>query len=335
MADFIKKTLITAFAGLFFTSFMGTTAFARELMVGGQAVGIQLSTAGVMVAEACEVQCGAEQKSPARDAGIKKGDYIIKADGEGVNKAAEVIETVERLSGAPVSLTVKRGERELDFSVEPVFSDDGSWAIGLWLRDGVGGIGTLTFLDPETGIYGALGHSVSDSESGSTMPISEGSITDAQIVSVNPGSCGRPGELNGCADFGKVLGSIDLNTDFGIYGQCYVSVGSCVLETGSITPGPATILSTINGRQVEEYNVEVNRIYRESDGVHAMLSVTDGALISRTGGIVQGMSGSPIIQNGRLVGAVTHVFVSDPTRGYAISIDDMLKAAGIFEEKAA
>ena len=151
-------------------------------------------------------------------------------------------------------------------------------------------------------------------------------------MSVSRGVCGKPGELNGCADFSQVLGSIELNTGCGIYGHSFVSIGGRAMQTGAISPGPATILSTVNGREVGEYEVEVNRIYKESDGVHAVLSVTDDELIRRTGGIVQGMSGSPVIQDGRLVGAVTHVFVSDPTRGYAVGIDDMLKAAGIFCE---
>lgn len=335
MAKYFKKITATAFAAIIFSTTLSAQAFARELMVGGQAVGIRLSTAGVIVAGVSEVTTESGGASPADDAGIKRGDCIVMADGECVEKATDIIDTVERLGGAPVKLTVKRGEKEMDFNVEPVYSEEGHWAIGLWLRDGVGGIGTLTFFDPETGVYGALGHSVSDSETGKALPMSEGSITGAQIVSVNKGACGKPGELNGCADFGQVLGSIDRNTDCGIYGQGSVALGGRALETGMITPGPATILSTVNGRDVGEYEVEINRIYRESDGVHAMLCVTDGELIGRTGGIVQGMSGSPIIQDGRLVGAVTHVFVSDPTRGYAVSIDDMLKAAGIFEERAA
>ena len=162
----------------------------------------------------------------------------------------------------------------------------------------------------------------------------QGSICDAQILSVNPGTSGAPGELNGCADLGKALGSIALNTDCGIFGEGYSALGTRKLESGQLATGPATIVSTIGGRYTGEYAVEVNRVYRDSNGQHAMISVTDPELLEKTGGIVQGMSGSPLIQNGKLVGAVTHVFVSDPSKGYAVSIDDMLKAAGI-QEKAA
>lgn len=307
MEIFCKKITAAVFCAVIFSAAPAAIADAQELMVGGQAVGIQLSTEGVIVAGISEVETETGTKSPSELAGVKKGDSIICVQGEAVSSAADIISRVDALSGAPVCLTVKRGGKTLDIEVQPVQSCEGKWAIGLWLRDGVGGIGTLTFFDPETGVYGALGHSVSDSETGEALPMSEGSITDAQIVSVKKGVCGQPGELNGCADFGQVLGSIDKNTVFGIFGQGFSTLGGKTLETGTIRPGPATILSTLNGREIGEYSVEINRICRDSDGVHAMLSVTDSRLIERTGGIVQGMSGSPIIQGGCLVGAVTHV----------------------------
>ena len=206
--------------------------------------------------------------------------------------------------------------------------------LGVLLRDGLSGIGTLTFCDPESGRYGALGHSISDAGTGLRVPIREGSVTDAQIVGVKPGAAGEPGELNGLSDLGTVLGSIDRNTGSGIFGLLYESPAGRRLETGSIAAGPASIVSTVEGREQREYAVEVNRVYRDEEGVHAMLSVTDAELLRQTGGIVQGMSGSPIIQNGRLVGAVTHVFVSNPARGYAVGIQDMLSAAGLLEQAA-
>ena len=206
--------------------------------------------------------------------------------------------------------------------------------LGILLRDGLSGIGTMTFCDPASGRFGALGHSISDAGTGLRVPVREGSITDAQIVGVKPGAAGDPGELNGLSDLGAVLGQIDRNTGDGIFGFLLKSPEGRRLETGSITAGPASIVSTVEGREQREYAVEVNRVYRDEEGVHAMLSVTDEALLRRTGGIVQGMSGSPIIQNGRLVGAVTHVFVSNPARGYAVSIQDMLKSAGLTEQAA-
>ena len=330
----MKKTILTALWSLMIISCLSAPAFAQELLVGGQVVGIQISTRGVLVAGLSEVETTDGVCTPAKSAGVRQGDLIIKADGQPVSKAADVISAVEAAAGQPVKLCLERESRTLELTVRPACSAEGQWLLGMWLRDGISGIGTITFQDPESGIYGALGHSISDTESGTKLPVSQGSICDAQILSINPGASGAPGELNGCADLGKVLGSIERNTDCGIFGEGYGSLGSRKLESGQMTTGPATIVSTINGHYTGEYAVEVNRVYRDSSGQHAMISITDPELLEKTGGIVQGMSGSPLIQNGKLVGAVTHVFVSDPSKGYAVGIEDMLKAAGI-QEKAA
>ena len=323
----MRKTVITALFSLAVAAALTTAAWAQELVVGGQAVGIQVGTKGVLIAGLTQVETANGSKSPAQDAGLKKGDLIVEMGGESIAKASELIDRVAELDGRPAELTVQREKKTLRVTVQPVESAEGQWMMGMWLRDGVSGIGTLTFCDPATGIYGALGHSISDADTGLEMPLDEGSITDAEIVSITKGLPGAPGELNGCADMGRVLGSIDGNTAHGIYGRMYTALGTRRLETGNITTGPATIVSTVSGRQPEEYDVEINRIYRDAGGEHVMLTVVDSELCARTGGIVQGMSGSPIIQNGRLVGAVTHVFVNDPTSGYGVSIEDMLRVA--------
>lgn len=330
----MRKTVITALFSLAVAAALTTAAWAQELVVGGQAVGIQVGTKGVLIAGLTQVETANGSKSPAQDAGLKKGDLIVEMGGESIAKASELIDRVAELDGRPAELTVQREKKTLRVTVQPVESVEGQWMMGMWLRDGVSGIGTLTFCDPATGIYGALGHSISDADTGLEMPLDEGSITDAEIVSITKGLPGAPGELNGCADMGRVLGSIDGNTAHGIYGRMYTALGTRRLETGNITTGPATIVSTVSGRQPEEYDVEINRIYRDAGGEHVMLTVVDSELCARTGGIVQGMSGSPILQGGRLVGAVTHVFVNDPTRGYGVSIQDMLASAGV-KDKAA
>lgn len=330
----MRKTVITALFSLAVAAALTTAAWAQELVVGGQAVGIQVGTKGVLIAGLTQVETANGSKSPAQDAGLKKGDLIVEMGGESIAKASELIDRVTELDGRPAELTVQREKKTLRVTVQPVESAEGQWMMGMWLRDGVSGIGTLTFCDPATGIYGALGHSISDADTGLEMPLDEGSITDAEIVSITKGLPGAPGELNGCADMGRVLGSIDGNTAHGIYGRMYMALGTRRLETGNITTGPATIVSTVSGRQPEEYDVEINRIYRDAGGEHVMLTVVDSELCARTGGIVQGMSGSPILQGGRLVGAVTHVFVNDPTRGYGVSIQDMLASAGV-KDKAA
>ncbi|MGI5977162.1 MAG: SpoIVB peptidase [Candidatus Limivicinus sp.] len=330
----MKKTVITAACCLILGAALSPAASAQELVVGGQAVGIQVGTDGVYVAGLSDVETAEGKSTPAADAGMKQGDMILKINGRDVKYASQLIETVAALEGKPAELTVQRDNEILHIEIQPVQADEGRWMMGMWLRDGLSGIGTLTFCDPVSGVYGALGHSISDGESGKKLPLSGGKITDAEIVSVTKGRSGAPGELNGCADLGKVLGSIEANTDHGIYGRAYASPGSRKIETGDIAAGDASIVSTVIGREPREYKVEINRVYRDSKGEHAMLTVTDPELRASTGGIVQGMSGSPILQNGRLVGAVTHVFVNDPTRGYGVSIGDMLRSAGIEEQAA-
>ena len=330
----MKKMIATALAVLTLSAAVPCTAFARELELGGQIVGIQISTEGVLVAGTGAVETAEGSASPAEDAGVRRGDVIVELAGQKVSNAGELIGAVEALQGESAELTVLRGGRPLLLTVKPARSDEDQWMLGMWLRDGISGIGTVTFCDPATGLYGALGHSISDADSGAMLPMNEGSITEAEIVSVKPGAAGVPGELNGCADLGKVLGSIEHNTEHGIYGHMNQPAGGRLVETGEIRTGPATILATVDGTNTREFSVRVSRIYRDSDGEHVMLSVTDPELCSRTGGIVQGMSGSPILQDGKLVGAVTHVFLSDPKRGYGISIQDMLDDAGV-QDKAA
>ena len=223
---------------------------------------------------------------------------------------ASGIQTVGELEGESAELSLLREEKSLRVSVTPVLSREQQWMLGMWLRDGISGIGTVTFCDPATGTYGALGHSVSDEKSGQSLPMSRGSITEAEIVDVVRGTAGAPGELNGCSDVGRVLGSVEKNTDHGIYGHLTAPLGGRLVETGTIELGPATILSTVSGREAREYRAEVSRLYKDGDGLHAMIVITDAELRDRTGGIVQGMSGSPVLQNGRLVAAVTHVSVT-------------------------
>lgn len=329
----MKKFVLTGLWSLFLLC-TAAGAWAQELMVGGQAVGIQISTDGVIVAGFSPVETAAGSVSPSEDAGLRPGDLICGADGRAVNDAAGLIDALEG-AGPEIELQVRRGSQELRLPVAPAMGEDGRPMLGILLRDGLNGIGTLTFCDPDSGVFGALGHSINDSETGLAIPLREGSVTEAQIVSVRPGAAGAPGELDGVSDLSRVLGVVERNTEVGIFGRAVTALGSRSAEIGVIAAGPASILSTVEGREAREYAVEVNRIYRDADGTHAMFSVTDPALLGRTGGIVQGMSGSPILQNGRLVGAVTHVFVSDAARGYAVSIQDMLKAAGLAMDKAA
>ena len=259
-------------------------------------------------------------------------------NGRDTRSAQELLSALAALDGGEAEVRARRGTEELLFRIRPAKSAEGRWQLGLWLRDGVSGIGTVTYYDPESGRFGALGHGINDVESGKLLPFDGGSITDAAVVDVVKGAPGAPGELCGQPDRDRVLGALDRNTDSGVFG-----VGGFE-ETGEPIPiaapqevylGPASILATVDGSGVQEYSVEISRIYRQpEDHRFLMLTVTDPRLLAQTGGIVQGMSGSPILQDGKLVGAVTHVFLSDPKRGYGISIRDMLDDALILDEAA-
>lgn len=323
----MKKSIITAILGLFLTVFFPATAWAQELVVGGEAVGIQIRTEGVLVAELAEVETLDGSCCPAKEAGVQKGDFIIEIDGEKLDSAALLVEKVGQKDGKSVELTVLRNDKRFCCEIAPVQSAEKQWMLGMWLRDGLSGVGTVTYMNPEDKSFGALGHSINDTESGAVLPLSEGLISDAEIVSVTKGSAGKPGELNGCADLYKVLGNVEKNTVYGIFGHMAEPIEGKVLETGEPKVGAATIVSTVKGREAREYSVEISRVCRDPGKSHLVISVTDPELLGITGGIVQGMSGSPIIQDGKLVGAVTHVLVNDPTRGYGIFIENMLDAA--------
>ena len=298
----------------------------------GCAIGIRLETDGVTVVGFSDVETANGTAAPAEDAGMKAGDVITAVGDYRTATAADFLTAVAALDGAPVQVSARRGGSELLFQVTPARNVDGSWQLGLWMRDGVSGIGTVTYYDPESGSYGALGHGINDLDTGALLEFDSGSITDAEVVDVIKGAPGAPGELCGTPDRDQELGSLDKNTASGIFGTAgFDGVGSAVpvASEEEVKLGPATILTTVSDGGVEEYSVEITRIYRRpEDHRFLMLTVTDPRLLERTGGIVQGMSGSPILQDGKLIGAVTHVLLSDSARGYGISIEDMLEAAG-------
>ena len=304
------KRIISALCALVLTAALPVAASAQELMLGGQPVGIELQTDGVVVAGFAEVETETGICSPAKEAGLREGDRIVQIGDTPVTAAEDLVRAVGELQGETAEITVRRGETSQTLPVQAVRSADGQWMLGLWLRDESSGIGTLTFYDPSSGRYGALGHGVTDETSGETLPIRGGRITEAQIVSVTPGSPGTPGELTGCAERSSALGSIEKNCEKGIYGEAGAVLGEGSAEVGTPMPGPASMLTTLEGRRVKAYAVEISRVYTEEGVQRMLLTVTDPLLRELAGGIVQGMSGSPILQDGRIVGAVTHVSVS-------------------------
>lgn len=326
---FISKFAVTGLFALLFVFTLPAAAFAKELIPVGHTVGIEVHTAGVLVAGLSSVITGAGEVTPAADAGILPGDIIIRMGKNAVSTSNDFLAAVKAMDGSPVAVTLQRGGKVIQYTVVPVVDAEGNWKLGLLLRDGISGIGTVTFFDPETGLFGALGHPINDTDTGIMLPLSDGFITSASIASVQKGAGGTPGELHGCFDVSVKLGSILYNTPCGIFGLIETAPEGTAVDTAAsdeIKTGPAVILSQVSGTEKQAFDVEVCRIYRGSEE-RLMIAVVDPELLELTGGIVQGMSGSPILQDGRLIGAVTHVLLSDPTRGYGVTIDAMLKAA--------
>ena len=303
---------------------LSAEVFAAKLVPVGHVIGLELRDGSVSVA-AFDEKLG----SSAKAAGLQIGDRIVDIDGVRVGSAEDVRAALERSDGQ-VDMTVLRGEEKQALSVNPQITADGP-RLGVSLRQGITGLGTVTWYDPSTGCFGALGHGVSNSR-GELVAMRSGLAYPATVLSVKRGACGEPGQLRGGVDGDAALGSIDKNTVQGIFGKAENVWNGQTLQTAKaseIREGKATILSTVDGSDVREYSVEILKIYPKSkcEGRNLLLRVTDPTLLKTTGGIVQGMSGSPILQNGKLVGAVTHVLVNDPTTGYGIFIENMLDAA--------
>ena len=306
----------------------------RTVIPLGKAVGIKLFSDGVLVVGLSPVETEEGSSYPGRDCGLKAGDVITHINGGEVDTIEEVQALVSQSEDEPLTIQAVRGQRQLQLTAAAVENSQGVWQLGVWLRDSMAGIGTMTFYDPSSGVFGALGHGINDVDTAMLMPLESGSIMPASVTEIKKGAGGAPGELHGQFDLTRDLGTLYANTNLGIFGQmAQDTVGNAVEPVkvavrGQVTTGPATILSNIRGDEVEEFAVEITHLYPEGDGTRSMMiQVTDPGLLEATGGIVQGMSGSPILQNGRLVGAVSHVLVNDPTRGYGILAENMLKQA--------
>ncbi|MBO4886044.1 MAG: SpoIVB peptidase [Clostridia bacterium] len=313
---------------------------ARTVAPGGQSVGIALATQGVVVVGLSDP--GGSIPGPARLAGVKPGDVISAVDGAPLENAEALTRRVA--DGAPLSLTLRRGGQVSTIDVTPTADAGGAYRLGLWVRDSTAGIGTMTFYDPETSGYGALGHAVTDPDTGITLPVRRGDLMESAVTAIEPGKKGEPGELVGhFTPESRVLGSILANTPLGIYGELSEPLtnelfpgGVPVMSSGEVRPGPAQLLTTLDDGGVRAYDCEIVKLTGSTNAERSfVLRVTDPELLRRTGGIVQGMSGSPVLQEGRLAGAVTHVFVSDPTRGYGVFIENMIETMEETVEEAA
>ena len=319
----MKKLTIRLAAGLLLLSLIPVTARAQTLIAVGEVVGLELRNGTVTVAALDE------DGSAAGDAGILPGDVILSIDGRDVSSGEDVKNALSRSNGT-VSVRFCRKGREQALTLQPEITADGP-KLGLFLRQGVTGIGTVTYYDPETGTFATLGHGVNSSR-GSLLEMTDGKVYPARVVSVKKGRSGTPGQLMGTVDSPVSNGELTANTARGVFGKSSIGWQGRTLETGdaaAVRTGSATILSTVSDGGVREYSVEILKLYprAQASGRNMLIKITDPALLETTGGIVQGMSGSPIIQDGKLVGAVTHVLVNDPTTGYGIFIENMLNAA--------
>jgi len=300
--------------------------------VGGMPFGIKIYTDGVLVVGFSPVDCNEGSPTPASDAGLTVGDVIKEANGTKITSAAQFAVAVNACGGNLLIKYVRHGKEYAANITPSVSKKDGKMKTGMWLRDSTAGIGTVTFTVPETNEFAGLGHGVCDAETGELVSLTRGTAAEARISGVKRGTSGAPGELRGYFT-GRDTGCITKNTPHGVFGKfdseksCTLFDGPiCIASKSEVTTGSADIYSTLDGCEPSVYKIHILNLPK--DGTNFEIEVCDASLLEKTGGIVQGMSGSPIIQNGKLVGAVTHVLISDPTKGYGIFIEDMLEAAG-------
>lgn len=299
----------------------GVRAAPETVIPGGNTIGLELKTDGVTIVAFSD---------PAPEkAGLRRGDLLQKIDGIPVTSTQDIVTLVERSAGRVLRLTVQREGKEKTVRLAAK-RDGGVWRLGILVRDGITGIGTVTYYDTESGTFGALGHGVNYGSSGDLLPMREGTVLASQVASVTRGEKGAAGELRGAIRRGGACGEISKNTNCGIFGTMPAADGAAVpiASPAQAHTGAATIRSNVEGTEVGEYRVRIVAVQpHDARGRNLLLEVTDPTLLEKTGGIVQGMSGSPIMQDGRLIGAVTHVLIDDPTRGYGIFIEAMLAAA--------
>lgn len=312
-----------------------TNSVDSEMVIpGGMPIGIYMETDGVLVLSTERIECmDGNEYEPAKNL-VKTGDYIVGLNGEEIDSKKELIQAVNKLVSSEVILSLRRADEYIDVKMDSVEVEPDEYKLGIWVKDNIQGLGTVTYLTTNSE-FGALGHGIHDSETEDLLEISEGAVYETSIVGIQKGQKGEPGGLEGVIIYNRynVLGTIEDNTENGIYGtienvdQLFENqepMEVCTKE--EVKLGPATIRCTVDGK-LSEYDIEIKNVdqYTGDDNKCIIIEIVDEELLELTGGIVQGMSGSPILQNGKIVGAVTHVLVNDPTRGYGIFIEDMLE----------
>ena len=297
----------------------------------GNAIGMKLYTAGVLVVGMSEI----EGKKPYENSGIKEGDRIIQINQNQIDNTDDLMKAVNKSDGNNISIKYVRDEKTITTSIKPLKNSSNEYKIGLWVRDAAAGVGTLTFYEPSSGMFATLGHGIMDIDTAELIKIANGELVTTNILSINKGTKGNPGEIRGTIEAGHTIGSISKNTKFGVFGTInktpYLNTSNTnevqVALREEIKTGKAQIICELENGKKEYYDIEIQRIFisNNKDNKSMLIKVTDKKLLEKTGGIIQGMSGAPIIQNGKFVGAVTHVLVNDPTIGYGVFADIMLK----------
>ncbi len=297
----------------------------------GNAIGLKLYTNGVLVVGMSEI----EGKKPYENSGIEEGDMIVNIGEKAITCTADLVETVNNSKGKQLQIEYVREGEKKQTSMIPVETAQKEYKLGLWVRDAAAGVGTVSFYDPQTKSFAALGHGILDIDTNQLLEIAKGDFVTTKIMSITKGTKGNPGKIQGSIENQMNIGQIDKNTEFGIYGKLNnttvlninIQDAMEVATRDEIQTGPAKIICTLENNQKKEYSVEVEKIYKNNNqnNKSMLIKVTDKELIEKTGGIIQGMSGSPIIQNGKVIGALTHVLVNNPEMGYGVFADLMIK----------
>lgn len=313
------------------TNILSTT----KVVPVGRLVGLKLYTQGVLIVGMNEIK-GYDNRiyKPYEEAGLEQGDSIIEINDVEVNSTEELMSCVSKCRGKTIDVTYIKDGKVLETQITPVKTSDNTYKLGLWVRDAEAGIGTVTFYDKETNSFAALGHGIQDIDTGELVEISSGEFVTANILDIEKGERENPGRIEGTIEDGTKIGEIYSNTDFGVYGTTTNIAGLDISNTqeievasrSEIKIGKASIFCTLEDGKREEYEIEIQKIYinNNENNKSMVVKVTDEELLEKTGGIIQGMSGSPVIQNGKLIGALTHVLVSDPSKGYALFADTMV-----------
>lgn len=332
----VKKLTLNLFDKLPLKAINVSVLPRTKVIPVGNIAGVKLYTSGVLVVGMSEIE-GKDNKiyKPYENTGIKEGDTITKINNKYISSTDDLIDNVNKSNGDTIEVTYIQNEQKKECNITPVKTNENEYKIGLWVRDSAAGVGTVTFYEPATKTFGALGHGIADIDTGELLNIASGEFVTTRILNITKGEKGNPGKIQGTIENQQTIGEISKNTGFGIYGKVD-NISSLEIDASKemevalrdeIKLGKAKILCSLDNKNVQEYEIEIKKIYKENNynNKSMEIEITDENLINKTGGIIQGMSGSPIIQNGKFIGAVTHVLVNNPKEGYAIFGDLMLK----------